>query len=249
MMSRRSRMLRPILTAALVFTGLGTLFAQDESVPDQDTSAGLPSQYADYLIASSTRSPDRKFAVIYPKAKLCPDQPKKGSANRCKDYLVALKPFQVLTALETESPQFQNKNHGGMSTTWSKDGSAVLVTLDAKWGPNDILLYEIRDGQVTRSTNLLRKVQDLLLPDYKKALPGRDSFDAIFETQDDGPVCEFASATAVRIRLTATTDPKEIPGTKAWVGAAEATWDIPQARFTSQKVTRKFAGIRKESDP
>ena len=67
--------------------------------------------------------------------------------------------------------------------------------------------------------------------------------------RSDVPVCEFAGSSEVQIRVTATTDPKEIPGTKAWDGAAEATWDIPRATFTSQKVTRKFAGIRKESDP
>jgi hypothetical protein len=43
----------------------------------------------------------------------------------------------------------------------------------------------------------------------------------------------------------ATTDPKETPGRKEWDGTAEATWDIPKAEFTSQKVTRKFAGVRK----
>ena len=62
------------------------------------------------------------------------------------------------------------------------------------------------------------------------------------------PVCAFAGSTQVRIRGTATTDPKGIPGEKAWDGVVEATWDTPKATFTSQKVTRKFAGIRKESD-
>lgn len=244
-------MFRTILTATLVFIGLGNLFAQEESGSPQDTSTGLPKEYADYLIASSTLSPSGKFAVIYPKAGLCPDEPKKGAANRCKDYFVALQPFQVLTALDTKWPEFEHKNHGGMSATWLKDGSAVLVTLDDKWGPGDIFLYEIHDGKLSRSTNLLRKVHDLLGPDYKKALPQRDndSFDFVFESEDDVPVCQFAGSSEVRIRVTATTDPKEIPGTRAWDGAAEATWDIPKATFTAQKVTRKFAGIRKETDP
>jgi hypothetical protein len=242
-------MFRTSLTA-LVLIGLGTLFAQEESGGHQDTSAGLPKEYADYLIASSTLSPDKKFGVIYPKTELCPDQPKKGSADRCKDYLVALQPFQVLTLLETKWPEFEHKNHGGMSASWLKDGSAVLVTLDDKWGPGDIFLYEIRESKLSRSTNLLKKVHDLLVPDYKKALPGRynDYFDFVFESEDDVPVCAFAGSTQVRIRGTATTDPKDIPGEKAWDGVVEATWDIPKATFTSQKVTRKFAGIRKESD-
>jgi hypothetical protein len=223
--------------------------AQEQSGGSRGTSSGLPAKYADYLIAPDSRSPGGKFAVIYPKAKLCGDDPKKWAANGCKDYLVALQPFQVLTALDTDWPEFENKNHGGMHTTWSKDGSAVLVTLDEKWGPNDIFLYEISNGKLSRSTNLLKKMRDPLAADCKKALPERadDCSALIFEPEDDAPVCQFAGSSEVRIRVMATTDPKETPGRKEWDGTAEATWDIPKAEFTSQKVTRKFAGIRKDS--
>ena len=203
-------MFRTISTATLVLIALGNLFAQEESGGPQDRSTGLPNEYADYLIALRTRSPDGKFAVIYPKTELCLDEPKKGSANRCKDYLVALKPFQVLTAVETEWPEFEHKNHGGMSTSWLKDDSVVLVTLDGKCGPNDIFLYEIHDGKLSRSINLLSKVHDLLAPDCKKALPGRynDSIDFVIEPDGDIPVCQFAGSSEVRIRVTATTEPK-----------------------------------------
>ena len=244
-------MSRIILTLCLVFSSLGTLFAQEKSTEVADTSAGLPKEYADYLVASKTLSPDKKFAVIYPKTELCPDEPKKGSADRCKDYLVALQPFQILTVLDTKYPEFQHKNRGGMSATWLKDDSAVLVTLDSRWGPGDIFLCEIRDGKLSRSTNLLRKVHDLLEPDFKKARVSRynDYFDfVILDNEDEVPVCAFADSTHVQIRATATTEPKGIPGEKAWDGSVEAVWDIPSAKFSSQKVTRKFAGIRKESD-
>jgi hypothetical protein len=243
-------MWRIILTLCLVFSSLSALFAQEETSEVADTSAGLPQEYADYLIASNTLSPDKNLAVIYPKTELCPDEPKKGSQDRCKDYLVALQPFQILTALDTKYPEFQNKNRGGMSATWLKDGSAVLVTLDGRWGPGDIFLYEIRDGKLSRSTNLLKKVHDLLVPDFKKARVRRynDYFDFVFESEDEAPVCEFADSTHVRIRATATTEPKGIAGEKAWDGSVEAIWDIPEAKFSSQKVRRKFAGVRKESD-
>ena len=239
-------MSRIILTLCLVFSSLGILFAQEESTEVADTSAGLPKEYADYLVASKTLSPDKKFAVIYPKTELCPE----GFGDRCKDYLVALQPFQILTVLDTKYPEFEHKNRGGMSATWLKDGSAVLVTIDSRGGAGDTFLCEIRDGKLSRSTNLLKKVHDLLAPDFKKARVERynDNFDFVFESEDDAPVCEFADSTHVRIRATATTEPKGIAGEKAWDGAVKATWDIPSAMFTSQKVTRKFAGIRKESD-
>jgi hypothetical protein len=241
-------MSRSLLTVAFLFIALRPLLAQDE--PGEDTSAGLPKEYADYLVASSTLSADKAFAVIYPKMELCTDEPKKGAENRCKDYLVALKPFRILTPLETKFPHFQNKNHGGISATWSSDGAAALVTLDSKWGPEDVFLYEIRDGKVSRSTSLYQKTHDLFLPDYKNAKVGayNDLFAFILETPEEGAFAEFADATHVRIRATATTDPKETPGRKAWEATVEAVWDIPQARFTSEKVKRTFAGVRKAED-
>lgn len=241
---------RIIPSAALAFLCARTLLAQADSDPAADTSTGLPSQYADYLIASSTLSADKKFAVIYPKVDLCIDEPKQGAENRCQDYLVALQPFQILARLDTKWPEFQNKNHGGMSATWSKEGSAVLVTLESKWGPGDIFLYEISGGKLTRSTNLLEKVHDLLLPDFKKAKPEpyNDHFDFIFDTESEIPVCAFADSAHVRIRGNATTEPKGISGVKAWDATVQAIWDIPKASFTSQKVKRTFAGVRKEND-
>lgn len=238
---------RIIGAAALLCLALRPLFAQDE--PGADTSAGLPAEYADYLIAASTLSPDQKFAVIYPKLELCDDEPKEGAKNRCRDYLVALQPFRVLTTLKTKYPEFQNKNHGGLSATWSGDGSAVLVTLDAKWGPGDVFLYEIRDGKVTRSTSLLPKVRDLVLPDFKAAKVGpADEFAFLLENPEEGAFSEFTDSAHVRLRAQATTDPKETPGRQAWDATVEAVWDIPQARFTSQEVKRTFAGVRPALD-
>jgi len=228
----------------LVLATAGRMLAQEQE--GADTSRGLPAQYADFLIASSTVSPDGKYAVIYPTSELC-DDPKPGADDRCKNYLVALKPFAILTTLATKWPEFKNKSHGGISATWKPDSSAALVTLDSKWGPGDIFLYELHDGTLTRSTNLLKKAHDLLLPDYRQAKSGRynDYFDFIFENEDDVPICEFTNDRArVRIRGHATTDPKGIDS-RIWRGAVEAIWDIAQAKFTAQKIIRVAGGKRK----
>ncbi len=223
------------------------MLAQEDA--GEDTSAGLPQPYADYLIASSTLSPDKKFAVIYPKTDLCSDDdPAKNP--RCQDYLVALEPFAILTQLETEYPHFQNKNHGGISATWSADGTAALVTLDSKWGPADVFLYEIENGKLSRSTSLLPKVNQLFAPDYKAAKigPVTDEFAFLIESPDEGAFAEFADPGHIRIHALATTDPKQTPGRKAWEASLTAVWDIAQARFTSEKVKRTFLGIHKDEN-
>jgi len=121
---------------------------------EADSSAGLAEKYAkDYLIASGTISPGKKFAVIYPTRD---SEEFPAGAN----FVVSLKPFAVLGKLDTKWPYFKNESHGGLSADWSKDGSMALVTLDSKWGPGDIFLLEFHNGKLTRTTNLTAKMQN-----------------------------------------------------------------------------------------
>lgn len=146
----------------------------------------LPEEYAKaYVVASDTISPDERFAVIIPKG----DPEEMSPAG--KNYFVALQPFAIIAALDTKWPDFVGRNHGGIGVEWSRDRSVALVTLASKWGPGDICLLELHDGKLTRTTKLLAKLHNLLLPDFRKAKPKPDAyngfFDFIFEAED--PVC------------------------------------------------------------
>jgi hypothetical protein len=56
------------IVACTICCGFSILAADEESeAAGEDSSAGLPEEYAkNYLIAGSTISPDKKFALIYP---------------------------------------------------------------------------------------------------------------------------------------------------------------------------------------
>jgi hypothetical protein len=215
------------------------LAAEQSSEQGEDSSAGLPDQYAkNYLVAASTISPDKKFAVIYPTED--PEEVRHGG-----NYLVSLQPFAVLGKLDTKWPYFKNESHGGLSADWSDDSSVALVTLDGKWGPHDVFLLELRDGKLARATNILAKAHDLLLPSYRKskAEPYNDNFDFIFDGEE-GPVFKVDGTTRVVIDGDAVTDPKGL-SRRSWRAHLKASWNIPQAKFTSQKITRTTA---KEND-
>ena len=135
---------------------------------------------------------------------------------------------------------------------WSKDSSIALVTLENKWGPGDVFLYELRDGGLSRSINLLGKIHQLLQPDFRKSRAARYSEyqDFVFEqvTQSDGnglPSFQLEGSSRIRIDVMATTDPKHISDERAWEGRFEGVWDISQGKFTSQKIKRLFAGVRR----
>src|SRR5438270_539696 len=101
------------ITALIIgssFSLLNPLRAAEGS--GEDSSAGLPEAYAkNYLVARSTMSPDKKFAVIYPTVDF-------SESKEAKDFLVALHPFNLLAPLPTEDPYFQNRSHGGLKAEW-----------------------------------------------------------------------------------------------------------------------------------
>jgi hypothetical protein len=220
----------------MIGCGFSVLSADEEpEAAGEDSSAGLPDPYAkDYLIASGTISPDKKLAVIYPTLAAEEAAEDANHPERIKDHIVALQPFAVLGELQTKYPYFQNQNHGGISAEWSDDSSVALITLDGKWGPHDVFLLEFRDGKLARTTNVLAKAHDLLLPDYRKskAEPYNDNFDFIFDGEE-GPVFKLDGANRVIINGGATTDPKGISKHR-WSAQLKAVWNIAQAKFTGR---------------
>jgi hypothetical protein len=202
------------------------LAADEEPRPTaEDSSAELPGRYAkDYLIASSTISPNKKFAVIYPTDDYY------QSANNAKDYLVTLQPFTILGALQAEEPYFEHQSNGGIGSDWSDDSSVALITLDGKWGPRDVFLVEFHNGKSSRMTNILRKAHDLLPPDYRKS---------IFED----PTFQLDGTSRVVIDANVNASPNDLglsPDT--WHGRVKAVWDIKQAKFASKKVSGRKRG-------
>ena len=219
------------IVACAISCSFSVVGADEETeAAGEDSSAGLPEKYAkDYLIASSTISPDKKFAVIYPNE--AKEDAASGKGTEIKNYVVALQPFAILGPLDTARPYFEHESHGGLSGQWSDDSSVGLITLEAKWGPGDVLLVELHDGKLSRMTNILRKAHDLLPLNYRKAIFVEDT-----TFQLDG-------TSRVAINADVHSSPNDLglsPDT--WRGHVEATWDVKQARFTSKEVSGRKRG-------
>src|SRR5438874_2823979 len=139
----KARLVVLTLIIGLAFD-IGRVLAAEES--EEDSAAGLPAAYAkNYLVARSTMSPDKKFAVMYPTLDF-------SESKEAADMLVALKPFSVLAKLPAEDLYFQHRSHGGISADWAKDARVALIILDSKWGPGDVFVVELSDGKVKRVT-------------------------------------------------------------------------------------------------
>jgi len=226
----KSKLLILTLVTGLALNTRGVLAAEESA---EDSAAGLPAAYAkNYLVANSTMSPDKKFAVIYPTVDF-------SESKEAKDMLVALNPFSLLAKLPAADLYFQNRSNGGISAQWAKDGSVALIVLDSKWGPGDMFVVELSDGKVKRLTNLDQKLRQLVLPLYKSAKKKpekyNDNYDFIFEQGDNDP-CTLEGNRLVKFDLSATNDPKGVSD-RPWTVQIKAEWDIAAGKFTSQKIT------------
>lgn len=226
-------MIRLFTVFAIGFLALGITDLAGAQGLGSDSSMGLPESYAkDYLLAANTMSPDKKFAVIYPRFEIAD----RDDRSKLKNYFVRLEPFAIIDELDTAEPYFQNQSNGGISTEWSTDRSVALITWEGKWGPRDVLLLELRDAKVSRTTQLLGKVRELLLPNYRNAKPKPEPYNDTM-----GFIFTDVSATLdgtklVKIGATATTSPNGMVS-PVWKGEVEATWDIAQAKFTAQQIS------------
>jgi hypothetical protein len=201
-----------------------------------DSAAGLPADFAkNYLVAKSTMSPDKRFAVIYPTLDF-------SESKEAKDMLVALKPFKVLATLRTEYPYHQSKSNSGLNAQWSKDGAVALITIESKWGPGDLFVVEFSGGEVKRTTNVLEKLTQVLLPNFRAATPKKEAYNDfvqfVYEPPDETKPCTLAGNKTVKIELIATNDPKSL-SENPWSVRIKAEWDIAAARFSSQKITNE----------
>ena len=198
----------------------------------KDSGAGLPGDYAkNYKVLKSSVSRDEKFALIYPTREF-------SESKEAKNFLVALKPFQVLTALPTDMPHFDGRSHSALGAEWSEDGTMVLITLDGKWGPMDVWLVELGGDKMKRMTNLLEKARELLRPKFRAAKPQPERYNDFFEfifLEEEGGACMFEPNGLVRIYTKATNDPKG-GARRPWRFLLDAKWDIAKAKFVSQKM-------------
>jgi hypothetical protein len=235
-MVKPRRLCAVVLSASAAFS-----FAADESptpVPEVEIRGpnvrpGYPDAFAmGYKLAEDSVSPDGKYGVIY-----CndPDIVTEGARN----FLVALKPFRILAVVD----EFSYRDRAELKIEWTKESSAALVEVAGKWGPIGFTLFELRDGRVTRQTNLYAQIARLLEPDFRKAkvTPYNDYRHFILDAQGANQEHETridADGQHIDVNVRATSNPKPMdPPIKTWGGDLEAVWSIPEARWLRQKVT------------
>ena len=91
-----------------------------------------------YVLLKRMISPNNRYALVFPN-QLLAESP---------DFIVDIKDSRVIGFAPTDEPYFQGKNHGSLSVSWSPDSAAVLIENGGRWSPNDLLLFEFRNGKI-----------------------------------------------------------------------------------------------------
>lgn len=228
--------------SALVAAAPGLLFAQDEEEGARELPSSAPAALREhYFLAEKSTSPDGRYAIIFPKQS--PEDDPGG-----QDQVIELATFTPVGAVKTKDPYFYRRGHSALSAEWSADSANVLVTIDSKWGPDEIHLLELRGGRVVRSSPLLEPARQLLMPDFRRAHVERvNDFWAFFlesPSRDGGSggVAKFADLRTVKVSVLGNTNPKGIPNLRSWRALFSGDWDIAEARYVKHAITRRSVG-------
>ena len=216
---------------------VGSGLVQANADPNEDYSNGViptppcpfPEQFKDYQILPSSISPDKQYALLYPKRSVLYD------LKEYSLYLVSLNPFRILTIVPLRWSNLAENTHGWYGVNWSKDSSAVVIIEGSKWGADKVYLVTVRSGIAGSITDLTQEVTSEVESDFLQSKASRfnDNFEFIFEGTSTG--WDFLNNKQIQIRYKCTNDSKSL-SKKSWNVRFEGVWDISKGEFTSKKI-------------
>jgi len=218
--------------------------AQDSGHSDfngdgRELPADAPAEYrADYLLAPSSISPNKKLAFIYPKeGDEFPTDPESGTAD---NYLVTLDPFRIVGPLPVG--YFEEINHKGLSVKWAKDSSAAVIVSEGKWSPRCVIAFEVKEGQIAHQRELSQAVSDFLQVDYNNCAP-----DDFMEIALSGS-WKLNPKNKVIVKCVSDSNGKGISGKKSWRARFEGLWSVAKEKWLQKRVTPVFCRTYRASD-
>ena len=176
-------------------------------------------------------SPDKRFGVIHADAGVI-------DPAKARNYLVARNPFRILS----ENHGFAFSEGGdsrAMVVEWNKDTSAALVLVGGRWGTIGATLFELKEGRVTRRSDLLAAVTRALAAKIPKGKL-RTHNGRVPLVIDGTDTWDFSeNGKQVRVDVSVDTAPNLAPG-PAWRGTLKGIWSVPNARWVRQMAEGKI---------
>jgi len=169
-----------------------------------------------YVAYQNTESPDGQYGIIVPTV----DESGEPTEGEQVNYLANLKTHQVLDKI-AGSDFYEHQNHAGLSTIWADDSSWCVVEYDGRFAFFSISILELKGSRVIQTdigqeidgqlTNVINKQT------HQTEKHGMGGSDTTFRLGDDRKL---------RVRATATTDPKQRTENGGYYALFQGTFDV-----------------------
>jgi hypothetical protein len=182
-----------------------------------------------YELGEKSVSPNGRFAILYP---IRGDD---DSAELPPNLLVCLKPYSVLTRIGTEGGRWQGAR-GQPLAKWNGN-SIVAIWFAARWGMEDLAIYEIEADEIKQIQPVWRQVRILFDRDFHERFlskyPDEKGSGVIFVSKGEGPdskpELEFKGRKML-LNLFADNKPN-LSTTPHWTASLHAVWDLDKVDF------------------
>jgi hypothetical protein len=176
-----------------------------------------------YEVGEKSLSPNGRFAILYPNRG-------DDSAELPPNLLVCLKPYSVLTRIGTEGGRWQGAR-GQPLAKWNGN-SIVAIWIAARWGMEDLAIYEIEADEIKRIQPVWRQVRMLFDRDFRERFlskyPDEKGSGVIFVSKGEGPDSkpEFEfKGRKMLLNLFADNKPN-LSTTPHWTASLHAVWNL-----------------------
>jgi hypothetical protein len=196
----------------------------NETPQDGATVESVADIPAGYEIGEKSLSPNGRFAILYP------IRGGDDTAELPPNLLVCLKPYLILTRIGTEGGRWQGARDQPLAK-WNGN-SMVAIWFAARWGMQDLAVYEIEKDEIKRIQPVWRRVWLLFDEDFRKRFlskyPDEKGSGVIFVSNHDSkPEFEFKGH---RMLLNLFADNKpNLSITPHWTAALHAVWNLDTA--------------------
>ena len=172
-----------------------------------------------YVVAEDTTSPDGRYGIVIPVGD--------GTEENWVNYLADLKEKRLLGAIKGFD-FFQRQSHASLRATWAADSRWGVAELGSRFGFASLVVLEPADG-VFAQMGVGAHIQKAL--DAAIARPARGK-----ETSGDASLrFRLGPDRTLRVRATASTNPKRFEDRPTFCAAFAGTFDLRARRWLDSR--------------
>jgi hypothetical protein len=177
----------------------------------------------DYVVQENSSSPDGNYGMAVRSRESALDQ-ENNPANPV--YLANIAKHQLVGQLE-EINYFQGQNHRALRMHWAADSTWGVVEDDNRFGFESIVLVTIDTNGFTHE-----KIGDQVQKPVDHAIATQSQNSST--TAEVIPYFRAQADRTLRVRATATTNPKALADVKSYYARFSGTYDVTSKKWTSR---------------